>query len=129
MNEASSLNAAYLLDVKLKEAGVPISGVSIGDPKDRSTWNVHLLDTATKEHESLAAQLIAEVDISEPAVADVTAKDRLSDPFARALVNFLAAHFKIGVDEVQAELMDGLKGTRRDVPAEPMPGVSVLPER
>ncbi len=121
------MNEAYLLDSALKAAGIPIVGVSIGDPTDRATWRVQLLDTATKEHEAAAQALIQSLDVSASAATDVTAKDHLRDPFTRVLIAFLAVHFKLTEDEVRDELLAGLKGQAKDVPTEPMPGIIASP--
>ncbi len=121
------MNEALLLDSALKAAGVPIVGVSIGDPADRSTWRVELLESATKEHEATAAALILSVDVSADASDDVRVKERLRDPFTRSLIAFLAKQFTLTEDEVCDALLAGVKGQAKDAPAEMMPGVSVLP--
>ena len=123
------MNEAYLLDSAMKAAGVPIAGVSIGDPADRSTWRVELLESATKEHEATAAALILSVDVSEAASDDVRVKERLRDPFTRSLIAFLAKQFTLTEDAVRDELLAGVKGQATDREAEPMPGISVLPDR
>ncbi len=123
------MNEAYLLDSALKAAGVPIVGVSIEDPKDRSTWRVHLLETATKEHEATAAALILSVDVSEAASDDVQVKERIRDPFTRSLIAFLAKQFTLTEDEVRDALLAGVKGQATDAPAEMMPGVIAAPDR
>ena len=131
MNEAEeySRNTASLLDTALKAAGVPILGVSIGDPADRSTWRVELLETATKEHEATAAALILSVDVSEAASDTVRVTARMRDPFTRSLIAFLAKQFTLTEDAVRDALLAGVKGQASDREAEPLPGVIAAPDR
>ena len=123
-------NEAYLLDSALKAAGVPIVGVSIGDPADRSTWQVQLLDTATTDHEATAAALIQSVDVSADAADDVRVTERIRDPFTRSLIAVLADHLKVPEAQLRAELLAGAKAAHAtDREAEPMPHVIAVPDR
>ncbi len=124
------MNEALLLDSALKAAGVPIVGVSIGDPADRSTWRVELLESATKEHEATAAALILSVDVSEAASDDVRVTERIRDPFTRSLIAVLADHLKVPEAQLRAELLAEAKAAHAtDREAEPMPGVIAAPDR
>jgi hypothetical protein len=66
---------AQRLDQQLKAAGVPIVGVSIGDPNDRSTWKV--------QPESLQSQaqpiIDAYVDPTPATLFDQFAEQRIGE--------------------------------------------------
>lgn len=50
------------LDAALRAAGIPIRGVSIGDPDDRATWVIHYAPEATREQIAAGAALLARFD-------------------------------------------------------------------
>lgn len=56
---------ADLLDLSLRNAGIPIIGVSIGQPDDRTTWRVDFAAEATPEHRAAADALIATFDVGQ----------------------------------------------------------------
>lgn len=51
------MNLAAYLDMQLRAQGIPIVGVSVGSPADRSTWAV-LFDPSATEAQKLAAQTL-----------------------------------------------------------------------
>jgi hypothetical protein len=53
---------AIKLNDQLVAAGLPIHGVSIGNPDDKSTWRVDYKDEATNEHALIATQIITDFD-------------------------------------------------------------------
>lgn len=69
---------AAALDHALKAAGLPIVGVSVGNPDDRSTWTIHYAENATDEQRATAAAVLRTFNL---AVAVVPTLSRLE--FAR----------------------------------------------
>ena len=63
---------AALVDRALRAAGVPIDGVSIGDPLNRATWVAQYTPAATPAHKAMAATILTTVavDAAATAVAD-----------------------------------------------------------
>ncbi len=51
---------ASRLDQALRDAGIPISGVSIGDPANRRTWIVRYAPEATSEQIDAGTALVAD---------------------------------------------------------------------
>jgi hypothetical protein len=101
-----------LLDRALKAQGIPIDGVSFGTLDDPSTWTVHYRPEATKEQRETAEHALQAFDLTTVATvaAEADADARLNEPVTRALVAFLAAHFKLSETEVRDELLAGVKG-------------------
>jgi hypothetical protein len=62
--------AARLHDA-LRAVAIPILGVSIGDSADRRTWRIDFAPSATAEDRAAAAQVVATLDVTEPAPAPV----------------------------------------------------------
>lgn len=62
--------SATLLDGALRAAGIPIDGVSVGDPVDRATWVVHFSETATPAHQAAAATIVQTVVVDAAAQLD-----------------------------------------------------------
>ena len=60
---STDLSLAGAVDQALRAAGVPLVGVSIGDPADRATWTVQLAPTATESDRTTAAATIAAFDV------------------------------------------------------------------
>jgi len=100
-----------ILDRLVRATGVPMVGVSVGDPTQKDTWTIQFAPEATAEQQATALAALHAFDVTTVATvtADVEAKDRLSEPFTRALVAFLAAHLKLTEVEVRDELMAGFK--------------------
>lgn len=57
-------------------AGVPLVGVSIGRPADRTTWRIHYAATATAQDVTTGEALIQSFD---PTDAAVVARERAED--------------------------------------------------
>ena len=57
-------NIAAQLDAQIRSAGIPISGVSIGNSANKSTWYVQFLDTATPVQHAQAQAIIDAYDIA-----------------------------------------------------------------
>ena len=66
---ANPINVPTLVDGALRTAGIPIDGVSIGDPADRATWRVSFTASATPAHKATAAALLLSVAIDAAAQA------------------------------------------------------------
>ena len=54
---------AQQLDAQIRSAGIPISGVSIGNSANKSTWYAQFLDTATPAQRVEAQAIIDAYDI------------------------------------------------------------------
>ena len=100
-----------LLDRALKAQGIPIDGVSLGTVADRATWTVHYRPEATKAQRETAEHALQAFDLTTVATvaAEADADARLNEPVTRALIVFLAAHFKLSEAEVREELLAGVK--------------------
>jgi hypothetical protein len=55
------MNATFFLH-ELVSAQAPISGVSIGDPADKTTWTIHFQDAATDSQKAAAQAVIDSYD-------------------------------------------------------------------
>jgi hypothetical protein len=63
-----------VLDRALRDAGLPIDGVSVGDPADRSTWKAFYQVSATAAQRTQGDQLLATIDPQDPTtVANIKA--------------------------------------------------------
>lgn len=56
------------LDRVLRQAGIPMAGVSIQDDTNKATWRVDFLPGATDPQKQQAASIIANFDPLDPAV-------------------------------------------------------------
>jgi enoyl-CoA hydratase/carnithine racemase len=80
---------AHLLDRALKQAGLPIAGVTIGRHDNRSTWRVQFAGTPTKADIAKAQALIDrfdEADERKAAHNEEAAAKFAADPVAVATV-------------------------------------------
>lgn len=59
---------SYVLDRALRDAGIPIDGVSIGDPLNRTTWRAIYTATATPAQRAQGDALLQTVDPQDPAI-------------------------------------------------------------
>lgn len=64
-----AINVALLVDHALKAAGIPIDGVSIGDPANRATWVIQFQAAATAPQRATAATLLTTVAVDAAAQA------------------------------------------------------------
>jgi hypothetical protein len=58
-----------VVDRALRDAGIPIEGVRIGNPADRSTWLVFYAPSATAAHRTQGDALLLTVDTQDAVVA------------------------------------------------------------
>lgn len=80
---------ATMVDAALREAGVPIEGVSIGRADERATWDVQYAAGATAADKAKARGMVAAFDVSaalEAAAAAEAAQRIDSDPALKALL-------------------------------------------
>jgi hypothetical protein len=92
---------AEYLESHLRAAGLPVLGVTVGRPDDRSTWIAQLRADATPTQRSDAAALLASVTVDQTAISDAEAMARLDEnKVFRALVIWLAGRF--GITPLQA---------------------------
>jgi hypothetical protein len=66
------IDVARILDDKLKAAGVPIDGVSVGDPLVRSTWRIAFATSATPAQRTQGQSIVdtAVVDAAAQTIVD-----------------------------------------------------------
>lgn len=62
-------NTAAIIDRALRAAGIPIEGVSVGDPAQRATWSVVFAASATAPQRAAAATLLTTVAVDAAAQA------------------------------------------------------------
>lgn len=69
-------NVASALDAALRAAGIPIVGVTIGDPADKTTWSITFLSSATSDQQTAGALVITAFDpTAAPAVRALSPLD------------------------------------------------------
>jgi hypothetical protein len=62
-----------LLDAACRAAGLPYTGLSMGDSVNRATWRIDYASGATPQQRAQGDQLLATIDLSDPAlIATVT---------------------------------------------------------
>jgi len=78
-----------VLDRALRDAGIPIDGVMIGDPQDRATWRAFYALSATSAQRTQGDQILATIDPQDPTtIANIkqdAANQRTSDELIRAV--------------------------------------------
>lgn len=90
------------LDRALKAAGLPIVGVSIGDPIDRSTWQIQWPPITTKEDKAAASAILAAfVPLDEPPPSTIT-----TDELLAYLAKKLGVPLEVARAEIAAEKVD-----------------------
>jgi hypothetical protein len=82
---------AGVVDAALRAAGVPIQGVSIGDPANRATWIAQFDPAATAAQRTTAATVLSTVAVDAAAQAAQDARDAQTQidalgPFYKAIV-------------------------------------------
>jgi hypothetical protein len=82
-----------VLDRALRDAGIPIDGVSVGDPAVRATWRALYQASATAAQRTQGDQILATIDPQDAATlanikADLTTT-RANDDLIRAIVQGL----------------------------------------
>ena len=103
-------SVAAIVDRALKAAGIPLDGVSIGDPANRATWTVQFPAAASAAQRTQAAALLLTIAIDAPALA---AQDQLE---AQAFVDSLP----IWAKALSLAIIDQLNVIRAALPS-PLP--------
>jgi len=80
---------AQLLEAAVRAAGLPVVGVSIGDPADRSTWRVDLAASATPAQRAQAVTVRDTVVVDGAALLDADAVGDVDQKVLRAVVQAL----------------------------------------
>lgn len=57
-----------VVDRALRDAAIPIDGVSVGDPTDRSTWKAFYQASATAQQRAQGDALLLTIDPQDPAI-------------------------------------------------------------
>src|SRR5438105_15498983 len=58
--------AILLIERAVRDAGIPIDGVSIGDLTDRSTWRAFYQASATSAQRTQGDAILATLDLTDP---------------------------------------------------------------
>lgn len=78
-----------VIDRALRDAGIPIDGVSIGDPLDRTTWKAFYQPSATPAQTSQGDAILATVNPQDPTILSEIKADTVTagsnQEFLRAL--------------------------------------------
>jgi hypothetical protein len=74
--------SVMVLERAIRDAGIPIDGVSIGDVNDRSTWRAFYQPAATAQQRAQGDQILATVDPQ-----DATVLTELKADYASSLTN------------------------------------------
>lgn len=98
---------AGALTQALRAAGVPVAGVDVGDPGDRSTWAAQLDKSATPADAQNAATVIATFDLAGfPArQADADAMGLIDQKVFKALVRWCAQKFSLTPAQARSEIL------------------------
>ena len=104
---------AALVDRALRTAGIPIEGVSIGDPANRATWVPLFTAAATPAQKATAAALLLTIAVDAPAQAAADQQD------AQAFVDGLP----IWAKALALAIIDQLNVIRAGLPA-PLPPIT-----
>jgi hypothetical protein len=102
-----AINTAQIVDRALRAAGIPIDGVSIGDPANRATWAAQFTAAATPAQKATAAALLLSVVVDAAAQAT---QDQLD---AQAFIDTLP----IWAKALALALIDQLNVIRAGLPA------------
>lgn len=112
-------NVAARFHQALVSAGIPIIGVSIGDPSDRSTWRIVYTDAVTADAVSSGEALRLSFDPNAPEVVDAEKDTICNTEMTRALVKAMLIYHererfldKNGVYPTAAELTTILSAQR-----------------
>lgn len=84
-----AVSIAAIVDRALRDAGVPIVGVSIGRPADRSTWRVEFAPGATDPQKATAQNIVNTVAVDAAAQADAQAEENAQLRLARVIVAYI----------------------------------------
>lgn len=99
------LQIAALLDRALRNASIPIVGVSVPNPADRSTWRVEFDRSATDDQRRQAAGIIVNLAIDDDARKLASIADRLGDPMIRTFILWVAQLHNLTADEATAQVL------------------------
>ena len=103
------MESASLLTKSLLNAGLPVSGISIGDSNDRKTWVIDFASTPTGQQKAVAAAIIAAFDPNSAAVVDAGVAMSLKQSFTPAqvtLLTWLAKRDGITLNQLKLELLE-----------------------
>jgi hypothetical protein len=90
----------------LKAAGIPIVGVSIGRPGDRSTWRIDYAPAATVEQRAAGAALLASFDPDAPEAVEAEKTAAILGEASRDIVKAISLAYlrdKLGRNPTAAE--------------------------
>jgi hypothetical protein len=102
-----------IVDRALRAAGIPMDGVSIGDPAVRATWSVQFQAAATPAQKATAAAILAAVVVDAGAQAIADQQD------AQAFIDSLP----IWAKALALAIIDQLNVIRAALPA-PLPPIT-----
>jgi hypothetical protein len=112
-----AIGVAELVDRALKAQKIPIDGVSIGDPADRTTWTVQYRPDATDEQRKAGDALLATLDPQDAATVAAVKGDvasaRLNDDLLMAIVHGIYEAIPsptLKLNELRARIREIYKG-------------------
>jgi|SRR6185295_6917843 len=82
-------SVAAIVEQTVRAAGIPITGVSIGDQTNRATWRVAFAPEATDPQKAQAQTIVDTVVIDAAAQTDADADADLLDKKLRTLVVYI----------------------------------------
>jgi hypothetical protein len=95
---------AAAVDAELKAAGIPFSGVSLGDFADRGTWRVVFKSDATPSQRTQAASILGAFD-ADSGTAAIDEKGLEAEKVLRAVVFWCAQRFGISRAVARNEIL------------------------
>jgi len=103
------MESASLLTKSLVDAGLPVSGISIGAANDRKTWVIDFSATPTGQQKAMAAAIISAFDPDSAAVVDAGVAMELKQSFSPAqvaLLKWLARRDGITLEQLKSQLLE-----------------------
>ena len=115
---------AQTLHAALRQAGIPIEGVSIGKADDKATWRIDFNEAASEEERATAADIVEKFEVDQEGAAVAYAPREIT---IDALVTYLAHTAGVKVAEMRARILDagdepehdGLDTPKRGRPKKP----------
>ncbi len=111
------IGIAEVFDQALKAQKIPLDGVSIGDPADRSTWTAQYQKDATDDQRKQGDAILAALDPTDTATVTTIKGDvasaRVNDDLLSALVEAVYEAIPnptMKLDELRARMVEIYKG-------------------
>ena len=129
----STTPIATALDLAARAHGLPVLGVSVGDPEKRETWEIQLQTGSTGEDQLAALLLIQSFDAKNAGtdVEEAVMRGRVKDPAIAAMIAYIWQAGHGGVRPTDKELEQELAVfasllTKKTTATSPEPQTGVL---